>query len=94
MSRDKKAYIKRKDIHKMNVKKWRIQLDEQAVTQSMSSPLSSHLFRSVIWRTGGLIILLMEREEEASTEEPVFDIIHNARSSRASRSRKSSVHLL
>lgn len=36
----------------------------------------------------------MEREGEVSTEEPIFDIIHNARSSRASRSRKSSVNVL
>jgi hypothetical protein len=36
----------------------------------------------------------MEQEAEANVEEPTFDIIHNARSSRASRSRKSSVHLL
>jgi hypothetical protein len=37
------------------------------------------------------IILLMELKGEASEEQPTFDIIHNARSSRASRSRKSSV---
>lgn len=45
-------------------------------------------------RAGGLIILLMELEAEGGNSEPTFDIIHNARSTRASRSRKSSVHQL
>lgn len=48
----------------------------------------------VVVANGPLIILLMEQEGESSGQEPTFDIIHNARSSRASRSRKSSVHLL
>jgi hypothetical protein len=51
-------------------------------------------FSGMLWRAEGLIILLMEKDEEQNKEEKFFDIVYNARSSRASRSRKSSVHLL
>ena len=47
-----------------------------------------------IYAKSGFIILLMELEGESSGQEATFEIIYNARSSRASRSRKSSVHVL